>query len=145
MNCYDLQTPALPPLPNLIVVAAALIDRDGRVLIAKRPADKALAGLWEFPGGKVEQNETPEQALVRELKEELAIDTSESCLAPLVFATHRYPTHHVLVPLYACRVWKGIVAPQENQECRWVQAGELNGLDMLPTAKVMIPVLQDLL
>src|SRR3990172_12274414 len=104
----------------LLVAAVALVDPDGRVLIAKRPEGKPLAGLWEFPGGKVEAGERPEAALIRELREELGIDVSEACLAPLTFASHAYDDFHLLMPLYVCRRWQGEVRPQENQALRWV-------------------------
>ena len=107
---------APPPLPIVLVAAVALVDADGRVLLAQRPAGKSMAGLWEFPGGKVHEGETPEAALIRELKEELAIDVKEACLAPFTFASHRYETFHLLMPLYVCRRWEGTVAPQEGQE-----------------------------
>ena len=106
----------MPPCLKVVLVAAcALIDADGRVLLAQRPAGKSMAGLWEFPGGKVEPGERPEQSLIRELKEELGIVVKEACLAPLTFASHGYPDFHLLMPLYVCRRWEGIVAPQEGQ------------------------------
>ena len=105
---------------RILVVAVALIDPDGRVLIAKRPEGKTLAGLWEFPGGKIEENERPEAALIRELKEELAIDVEESCLAPLTFASHTYEDFHLLMPLYVCRRWQGIARAMEGQTLKWV-------------------------
>mgnify|MGYP002700652804 CR=1 FL=1 len=107
-------------MKTLLVSAVALIDVDGRVLLAQRPEGKSMAGLWEFPGGKVEPGETPEAALVRELNEELGIDTWESCLAPLTFASHSYDDFHLLMPVFACRKWNGIVSPQEWQEVAWV-------------------------
>src|SRR5580693_6293520 len=103
------------PLPVVLVVAVALVDADGRVLLAQRPAGKMMAGLWEFPGGKVQEGETPEAALIRELKEELGIDVTESCLAPLTFASHRYERFHLLMPLYVCRRWQGSVTAHEGQ------------------------------
>lgn len=106
---------------TLLVSAVALIDMDGRVLLAQRPEGKSMAGLWEFPGGKVEAMETPEVALVRELKEELGIDTWESCLAPLTFASHTYDNFHLLMPVFVCRKWDGIVSPQEGQTLAWVE------------------------
>jgi 8-oxo-dGTP diphosphatase len=105
----------------LLVAAVALIDKDGRILVAQRPEGKQLAGLWEFPGGKVEAGERPEQALIRELKEELGIDVTESCLAPLTFASHAYEEFHVLMPLYICRRWKGEVTSREGQALKWVR------------------------
>ena len=108
-----------------MVSAGALVDKDGRILIAKRPDGKPMAGLWEFPGGKVEPGETPEQALVRELSEELGIKTWNSCLAPLTFASHAYEEFHLLMPLLVCRKWEGVALPKENQELKWVDSKEL--------------------
>ena len=131
---------------NLLLVAAvALIDADGRVLISRRPEGKQLGGLWEFPGGKVEAGERPEAALVRELKEELGIDVSESCLAPLTFASHAYEEFHLLMPLYICRRWKGQVTGAEGQEIKWVAPLRLRDYPMPPADKPLIPHLQDLL
>jgi 8-oxo-dGTP diphosphatase len=118
--------------PVVLVVAAALFDSDGRVLVAKRPEGKAMAGLWEFPGGKVHESETPEAALARELKEELAITVCEPCLYPVSFASHAYDDFHLLMPLYQCRNWEGTPSPQEGQEIRWVWPTRLNGLAMPP-------------
>jgi len=133
------------PLPVVLVVAVALIDVDGRVLLAQRPPGKAMAGLWEFPGGKVQTGETPEQALIRELKEELDIDVTEACLAPLTFASHRYATFHLLMPLYVCRRWKGTVTPREGQALKWVRAQQLAEYPMPPADKPLVAVLRDLL
>ena len=119
----------------VLVAAVALIDADGRVLIAQRPEGKSLAGLWEFPGGKVEQGERPEQALVRELKEELNIDVAESCLAPLTFASHAYDDFHLLMPLYVCRRWKGDVTSNEGQTLKWVRAKALRDYPMPPSGQ----------
>ena len=130
---------------TLLVVAVALVDVDGRVLIGKRPAGKALAGLWEFPGGKVEAHERPEAALMRELKEELAIDVEQSCLAPLTFASHAYEDFHLLMPLYVCRRWKGIVTATEAQELQWVKPLKLRDYPMPPADLPLIPHLIDLL
>ena len=130
---------------TLLVVAVALVDIDGRVLIAKRPAGKALAGLWEFPGGKVEDGELPETALVRELKEELGIDITESCLAPLTFASHVYDDFHLLMPLYVCRVWKGEIKAREGQDLKWVRPVRLGDYDMPPADAPLIAMLRDLL
>jgi 8-oxo-dGTP diphosphatase len=116
----------------LLVVAVALVDADGRVLISQRPEGKALAGLWEFPGGKLEAGERPETALIRELREELGIDVAESCLAPLTFASHAYPDFHLLMPLYVCRRWKGQVAAQEGQMIKWVRPKALPRLPHAP-------------
>jgi 8-oxo-dGTP diphosphatase len=129
---------------NVILVAAvALIDADGRVLLAQRPEGKSLAGLWEFPGGKVEPGETPEAALIRELKEELAIDTWSSCLAPLTFASHAYPEFHLLMPLFACRRWQGTPQAREGQSLSWVQPANLKDYPMPPADLPLIPVLRD--
>ncbi|MCB1380847.1 MAG: 8-oxo-dGTP diphosphatase MutT [Alphaproteobacteria bacterium] len=129
----------------VLVAAVALIDSDGRVLISKRPEGKQLGGLWEFPGGKVEQGERPETALIRELKEELAIDVAESCLAPLTFASHAYEGFHLLMPLYVCRRWKGQVTGAEGQEIAWVRPVRLRDYPMPPADEPLIPHLIDLL
>lgn len=131
--------------PLLLVAAAALIDRDNRVLVARRPPGKALAGLWEFPGGKVQPGETPEAALRRELKEELTIDVCETCLAPFTFASHSYPMFHLLMPLYLCRTWDGDITPREEQEIAWVRASRLADRPMPPADLPLIPMLRDLL
>lgn len=127
----------------LLVSAVALIDADGRVLLAQRPPGKSLAGLWEFPGGKVEPGETPEVALIRELHEELGIDTWASCLAPLTFASHSYPDFHLLMPLFACRRWQGTPQAQEGQVLKWVQAAALRDYPMPPADIPLIPILRD--
>ena len=127
----------------VLVSAVALIDRDGRVLLAQRPEGKSMAGLWEFPGGKVEPGESPEHALIRELQEELGINTWESCLAPLTFASHGYDDFHLLMPLFACRKWEGSPQPKENQALKWVRARDLAHYPM-PAADVpLIPILRD--
>lgn len=128
-----------------LVVACALLDADGRVLIAKRPEGRALAGLWEFPGGKIEPGETPEEALIRELGEELGIDVTESCLAPLTFASHAYEEFHLLMPLYVCRTWEGEVEPREGQELDWVRPNRLANYDMPPADVPLKAMLRDLL
>ena len=128
---------------TVLVSAVALIDTDGRVLLARRPVGKSLAGLWEFPGGKVEPGETPENALIRELKEELGIDTWSSCLAPLTFASHSYPDFHLLMPLFACRRWQGTPHAREGQELAWVRATNLKNYPMPPADIPLIPVLRD--
>ena len=128
---------------TLLVSAVALIDPDGRVLLAQRPVGKSLAGLWEFPGGKVEPGETPEAALIRELKEELDIDTWSSCLAPLTFASHSYPDFHLLMPLFACRRWQGTVRPAEGQKLAWVKPNALRDYPMPPADLPLIPILRD--
>jgi 8-oxo-dGTP diphosphatase len=127
----------------VLVSAVALIDIDGRVLLAQRPAGKSLAGLWEFPGGKVEPGETPEAALVRELQEELGIETWSSCLAPLTFASHSYEDFHLLMPLYACRRWEGTVFPREGQGLAWVRPEALGDYPMPPADAPLIPILRD--
>jgi 8-oxo-dGTP diphosphatase len=129
----------------LLVVAVALVDADGRVLIARRPEGKTLAGLWEFPGGKVDAHERPEAALIRELKEELGIDVEQSCLAPLTFASHSYDDFHLLMPLYVCRRWQGVVGPREGQELQWVMPLKLRDYPMPPADLPLIPHLIDLL
>lgn len=137
-----------PPLgarPLVLVAAVALIDADGRVLIAQRPPGKSMAGLWEFPGGKVDAGETPEQALVRELKEELGIDTAASCLAPIAFASHGYETFHLLMPVFACRKWNGIARPREGQTLKWVAPRELSHFPMPPADLPLVAVLRDIL
>ncbi|MGJ3259560.1 MAG: (deoxy)nucleoside triphosphate pyrophosphohydrolase [Rhodospirillales bacterium] len=132
-------------LDTVLVAAAALIDADGRVLIAKRPEGKAMAGLWEFPGGKVAAGELPETALVRELKEELGLDITESCLAPFTFASHAYADFHLLMPLYLCRIWKGQPAPLEGQELKWVPPVRLGDYPMPPADKPLVALLRDYL
>lgn len=127
----------------VLVSAVVLVDADGRVLLAKRPEGKRMAGLWEFPGGKVEPGETPEVALVRELQEELGIDTWESCLAPLTFASHSYEDFHLLMPLFACRKWDGIVTAQEGQKLAWARANQLRDYEMPPADIPLIPILRD--
>ena len=131
---------------KLVVVAAcALVDADGRVLITQRPAGKTMAGLWEFPGGKVELGEAPETALIRELDEELGIDTAESCLAPVTFASHRYDDFHLLMPLYVCRRWRGIPGGKEGQTIKWVRPLRLRNYPMPDADRPLIPALTDLL
>jgi 8-oxo-dGTP diphosphatase len=129
----------------VLVAACALIDPDGRVLIAERPRGKSMAGLWEFPGGKIEAGERPEETVIRELKEELGIDVKEACLAPFTFASHAYPDFQLLMPLYVCRRWEGIVAPQEGQAIKWVRPRDLNSYPMPPADLPLIPMLRDLL
>jgi 8-oxo-dGTP diphosphatase len=129
----------------LLVVAVALIDADGRVLIAQRPADKQMGGLWEFPGGKMEPGERPEETLIRELQEELGIEVKAPCLAPLTFASYPYDTFHLLMPLYVCRRWEGFVQAREHQALKWVRARELKDYPMPPADEPLIPALVDLL
>ncbi len=129
----------------LFVVACALVDADGRVLLSKRPEGKALAGLWEFPGGKLEAGENPEDCLVRELHEELGITVKTACLSPLTFASHRYETFHLFMPLYICRRFKGIPVGREGQEIKWVKPRQMRDYPMPPADEPLIPVLIDLL
>ncbi|HUN45550.1 MAG TPA: (deoxy)nucleoside triphosphate pyrophosphohydrolase [Stellaceae bacterium] len=133
------------PVPVVLVVAVALVDADGRVLLAQRPEGKPMAGLWEFPGGKVQADETPEIALIRELKEELGIDVTASCLAPFTFASHRYERFHLLMPLYVCRRWQGTVTPREGQSLTWVRPPRLDQYPMPPADKPLVAMLRDLL
>ncbi len=128
---------------TLLVSAVALIDQDGRVLLTQRPEGKSLAGLWEFPGGKVEPGETPEAALIRELREELGIDTWASCLAPLTFASHTYPDFHLLMPLFVCRKWDGIARGVEGQALAWVRPEKLRDYPMPAADLPLIPILRD--
>lgn len=127
----------------VLVAAVALIDTEGRVLLAQRPEGKSMAGLWEFPGGKVETGESPETALIRELHEELGIETWDSCLAPLTFASHGYETFHLLMPLFACRKWAGIPTPREGQKLAWVRPRDMRDYPMPPADIPLIPILRD--
>jgi len=129
----------------VLVVAAALIDADGRVLLAQRPKGKALEGLWEFPGGKMDPGEAPEDALIRELREELGIEVKPACLAPLTFASHSYEDFHLLMPLYVCRRWEGLVQPLDQQALKWVRPKDLRSYPMPPADAPLIPHLEDLL
>ncbi|MFA6264503.1 MAG: 8-oxo-dGTP diphosphatase MutT [Pseudolabrys sp.] len=129
----------------VLVAACALVDADGRVLLAQRPEGKTLAGLWEFPGGKIEAGERPEQSLIRELKEELGISVKDDCLAPLTFASHAYPDFHLLMPLYVCRRWEGTVAALEGQKLAWVRPNKLRDYEMPPADIPLIAHLMDLL
>jgi 8-oxo-dGTP diphosphatase len=133
------------PLRMLLVAACALIDTDGRVLICQRPEGKQLAGLWEFPGGKVEPGETPEACLIRELDEELGIQVKEACLAPFVFASHAYETFHLLMPLYLCRRWDGFVQKKEHAALAWVEPNRLGDYPMPPADEPLVAWLRDLL
>jgi 8-oxo-dGTP diphosphatase len=141
--------PADPPLegdrPVVLVAAVALIDADGRILLAQRPAGRTMAGLWEFPGGKLEPGETPERALVRELREELGIDTRESCLAPIGFASHSYEKFHLLMPLFVCRRWRGTPQSLEGQALRWAKVNELRDYPMPPADIPLMAQLRDIL
>ncbi|WP_321336140.1 8-oxo-dGTP diphosphatase MutT [uncultured Cohaesibacter sp.] len=134
-----------PSIRLLLVVAVALVDEDNRILIAQRPEGKNLAGLWEFPGGKLEAGERPEVALIRELEEELGIKTKEACLAPLTFASHAYDDFHLLMPLYICRRWEGVPQSREGQALKWVRAGALRDYPMPPADLPLIAPLVDLL
>jgi 8-oxo-dGTP diphosphatase len=145
MSTSTAATAADPARPIILVAAVALIDTDGRVLLAERPLGKAMAGLWEFPGGKVDPGETPEAALIRELAEELGIDVHESCLAPFTFASHGYPDFHLLMPLYVCRKWSGIVVPREGQRLTWVRPAQLGDYPMPPADKPLVALLRGLL
>jgi 8-oxo-dGTP diphosphatase len=131
--------------PIVLVAAVALIDPDGRVLLAQRPEGKHLAGLWEFPGGKVQLGETPETALIRELDEEIGIGVVASCLAPFTFASHSYPDFHLLMPLYVCRKWSGIATAREGQRLAWVRPARLGDYPMPPADKPLVAMLRDLL
>ena len=132
-------------MKTILVVAVVLIDHDGRVLLSQRPSGKSMAGLWEFPGGKVENGEVPEEALIRELNEELGIDTWSSCLAPLSFASHSYEDFHLLMPVFVCRKWVGSPTPMEGQALKWVNRDKLKDYPMPPADIPMIAVIRDLL
>lgn len=131
--------------PILLVAAVALVDADGRVLLARRPEGKSMAGLWEFPGGKLGPGETPETCLIRELKEELGIDVTASCLGPFTFASHAYEDFHLLMPLYLCRVWEGIVTPREGQALKWLRPGDMDRYPMPPADIPLVAMLRDFL
>ncbi len=130
-------------MKTVLVAAVALVDADGRILLAQRPEGKAMAGLWEFPGGKIESGETPEVALIRELQEELGINTWASCLAPLTFASHSYDDFHLLMPLFICRKWEGQVSSQEGQALKWVRPADLRNYPMPAADLPLIPILRD--
>ena len=132
-------------LPLLLVAAAALVDVDGRVLVQQRPEGKAMAGLWEFPGGKVEEGESLEQSLIRELREELDIDVTEACLAPFTFASHAYENFRLLMPLFVCRVWQGTLRPREGQAIEWLRPMSMADLAMPPADRPLVAMLRDLL
>lgn len=143
-GCWDAPVRRVPPgTPRVLVAAAALIDVDGRVLLGQRPEGKSMAGLWEFPGGKVRDGESPETALTRELEEELGIDVRESCLAPLAFASHAYETFHLLMPLYVCRTWKGRVRARAHQALKWVRPNDLAKYPMPEADLPLIPIVRD--
>jgi len=132
-------------LPIVLVSACALVDLEGRVLLAQRPEGKSMAGLWEFPGGKVEPGEAPEVALIRELREELEIDVTASCLAPFTFASHTYEKFHLLMPLYVCRKWQGIPTPVEGQTLKWVRPVKMGDYPMPPADEPLVAMLRDFL
>ena len=132
-------------VPVMLVTAAALVDIDGRVLLARRPAGKSMAGLWEFPGGKVQDSETPEIALIREWREELGIDVAKTCIAPLTFASHSYGDFHLLMPLFVCRVWDGVVTAREGQELKWVKPQDMSDYSMPPADLPLVAMLRDFL
>ena len=141
-----MQATAADVVPRVVLVSAvALVDADGRVLLAQRPAGKAMAGLWEFPGGKVNPGETPENALIRELAEEIGIDVTASCLAPFTFASHSYPDFHLLMPLYVCRKWSGIPVAREGQRLTWVRPARLGDYPMPPADAPLVAMLRELL
>lgn len=144
-GCWQSELRPSSGKPIVLVAAAALVDPDGRVLIAQRPTGKSMAGLWEFPGGKVDPGESPETALIRELQEELAIETRNSCLAPIAFASHGYDDFHLLMPLFACRVWQGRPQGREGQQLAWVPPVRLADYPMPPADVPLIPLLRDLL
>jgi 8-oxo-dGTP diphosphatase len=145
-NCFDAEMRVLrPTVPVVLVAAVALIDIDGRILLAQRPEGKQMSGLWEFPGGKVEHGETPEFALIRELQEELGIDITQSCLAPLTFASHAYDDFHLLMPLYLCRVWKGMPHPREGQKLKWARIEKFYDYPMPPADAPLVAILKDFL
>jgi 8-oxo-dGTP diphosphatase len=143
-EAVDIRQPA-GPVRTVLVAAAALLDVDNRVLLARRPPGKPMAGLWEFPGGKVHEGETPEAALIRELREELGIDITFACLAPFTFASHLYPDFHLLMPLYLCRKWRGTVTPLEGQELTWARANRLAEFAMPPADVPLVAMLRDYL
>lgn len=145
LGCWDENERIPGARPVVFVVAVALIDVDGRVLLAQRPPGKTMAGLWEFPGGKVQSGETPEAALVRELREELDIDTRRSCLAPLTFASHAYDDFHLVMPLYLCRVWQGAPKPVEGQVLKWVRPYDMGDFEMPAADRPLVAMLQDFL
>lgn len=146
MTCIDVTIPPLDAKRRMVLVAAAaLIDEEGRVLLAQRPEGKSMAGMWEFPGGKVEAGELPEIALVRELREELGIETSVGCLLPLTFASHAYDDFHLFMPVFACRVWRGMPQPREGQKLVWARKKEWRAYPMPPADDRILPILFELL
>ena len=141
--CPDVPGRPTGPVKLLLVAAVIMIDIDGRILLAQRPEGKSMAGLWEFPGGKVEPGETPERALIRELNEELNIDVTEACLAPFVFASHTYEDFHLLMPMFLCRRWDGILTAQEGQSLKWVKIQDLSKYPMPPADEPLIAMIRD--
>lgn len=141
-EALDLPRPSCTGRPIVLVAAAAIIDADGRVLVAQRPEGKSMAGLWEFPGGKVQSGETPEYALMRELEEELGIETRPCCFSPVAFASHSYDDFHLLMPLYVCRVWRGIPQTHEHKALKWLRPLDLYGLAMPEADVPLIPMLE---
>ena len=148
MSCFDTTDPATTAKPLRLVVAGVLVDGDGRLLLGRRAAGKSFAGYWEFPGGKVEKNETPEGALVRELREELSIDTNRSCLAPIIFASHDYDEFHLLMPVFVLRQWRGVIAPRPEtfSETKWLRLADVATLEgLLPADKPVVSMLHQFL
>lgn len=143
--CPEVPGRATGPVKTILVSAVIMIDIDGKILLAQRPEGKSMAGLWEFPGGKVEEGETPERALIRELTEELNIDVTEACLAPFVFASHTYDDFHLLMPMFLCRRWDGILTAQEGQTLKWVKIQDLNKYPMPPADEPLIAMIRDFL
>ena len=143
-GCVHAEPLPLTGRPLIVVAAIALIDADGRVLLAQRPPGKQMAGLWEFPGGKLQEGEVPEEALVRECREELDLDVTASCLAPIAFASHAYENFHLLMPLFACRVWRGTPTPREGQTLKWIRPTAMAALPMPPADTPLIALLRDL-
>ncbi|PHZ84264.1 8-oxo-dGTP diphosphatase MutT [Paremcibacter congregatus] len=143
--CPDVPGRPTGPVDVLLVAAVIMIDIDGRILLARRPEGKSMAGLWEFPGGKVEKGETPERALIRELNEELNIDVTEACLAPFVFASHTYEDFHLMMPMFLCRRWDGILTPREGQTLKWVKIQDLGTYPMPPADAPLLAMIRDFL
>ncbi|WP_339861444.1 8-oxo-dGTP diphosphatase MutT [Paremcibacter congregatus] len=143
--CPDVPGRPTGPVDVLLVAAVIMIDIDGRILLAQRPEGKSMAGLWEFPGGKVEKGETPERALIRELNEELNIDVTEACLAPFVFASHTYEDFHLMMPMFLCRRWDGILTPREGQTLKWVKIQDLGTYPMPPADAPLLAMIRDFL
>jgi len=143
--CPEIEGRSTGPVRTILVSAVIMVDVDGRILLAQRPKGKSMAGLWEFPGGKVETGETPERALIRELKEEIDIDITEACLAPFTFASHTYEDFHLLMPMFLCRRWDGIIQPREGQALKWVRIDRLKDYPMPPADEPLIAMIRDFL